>query len=310
LSWAKGMEDELLVIEPGDRIPPGVEYLYWVGCVGAIEERPKKAVRAFAELMTRAGVSFAILGPRESCTGDPARRMGNEYLFQEMAKQNIETFNEIGVRKIVASCPHCFNTIRNEYPDFGGNYEVIHHTQLLARLIAEGRLQAETPVEAKVTYHDPCYLARHNDVVSQPRSIVESIPGIESTEMHRCKGKTFCCGAGGARLWMEETIGKRINHERIDEALATNPDVVSTACPYCMIMLDDAIKDKVQAGEASEDVKVLDVSQMLMRSMRPSPVPVGGGQDPAACSPCGAKASCTECSACDTCAHSTVRNAD
>jgi Fe-S oxidoreductase len=309
MGWAKGMEDDLLILEPGQRIPPGVEYLYWVGCVGSIEERPRKAVRAFAELMNHAGVSFAILGPRETCTGDPARRMGNEYLFQEMAKQNIATFEEVGVRKIVASCPHCFNTIKNEYPDFGGSYEVLHHSQLLARLIADGRLTPHTAVEEKITYHDPCYLARHNNVMEQPRAVVEAIPGITSTEMHRHKSKTFCCGAGGARLWMEETIGKRINIERIDEALATNPDVVSTACPYCMIMLDDAVKDKIQAGEASENVKVMDVSQMLLRSMRPAPVPVGGGQDPLACaSPCGAHASCSECSACDTCKKSTVRD--
>jgi Fe-S oxidoreductase len=196
--------------------------------------------------------------------------MGNEYLFQELAKQNIATFEEIGVRKIVASCPHCFNTIAREYPDFGGSYKVLHHSELLAQLIADGRLTPHEPVEARVTYHDPCYLARHNDVMGQPRAVVESIPGIESTEMHRHKKKTFCCGAGGARLWMEETIGKRVNIERIDEALATNPDIVSTGCPYCMIMLDDAVKDKVQQGEASEDVKVLDISQVLLRSTKPT----------------------------------------
>ncbi len=307
LSWAKGIEDDLIIIEPGMRIPPDVEYLYWVGCVGALEERPKKSVRAFAELMMQAGVSFAVLGPRETCTGDPARRMGNEYLFQELAKQNIATLNEIGTRKIVASCPHCFNTLAREYPDFGGNYEVIHHSELLARLIQDGRLVPHESVEARVTYHDPCYLARHNDVMKQPRTVVESIPGVTSTEMHRHKRTTFCCGAGGARLWMEETIGKRVNIERIDEALATNPDVVSTGCPYCMIMLDDAIKDKVQAGEASEDVKILDVAQLLLRSTRPAPAAVAGGQDPAACSPCGQQASCADCSACMTCKHSTER---
>ncbi|MCA1834024.1 MAG: (Fe-S)-binding protein [Actinomycetota bacterium] len=285
LSWAKGIEDSLIIIEPGMRIPPDVEYLYWVGCVGALEERPKKSVRAFAELMIQAGVSFALLGQRETCTGDPARRMGNEYLFQELAKQNIATFEEIGVRKIVASCPHCFNTIAREYPDFGGSYKVIHHSELLAQLIEDGRLNPREPVEARVTYHDPCYLARHNDVMSQPRAVVESIPGITSTEMHRHKKKTFCCGAGGARLWMEETIGKRLNIERIDEALSTNPDIVSTGCPYCMIMLDDAVKDKVQQGEASEDVKVLDISQVLLRSTKPAPVPLpvfGGAPDDAA----------------------------
>ncbi len=266
LEWAKGIEDELIIVGPGEPIPPGIEYLYWVGCVGALEDRTKRSVRAFAELMTQARMSFAILGPNETCTGDPARRMGNEYLFQELAKQNVEMLNAIGTRKIVASCPHCFNTLAREYPDFGGTYEVIHHSELLARLIREGRLQPRTPVEARVTYHDPCYLARHNDVIAEPRAVVESIPGVSSTEMHRCKRKTFCCGAGGARLWMEETAGKRVNIERIDEALATNPDIVSTGCPYCMIMLDDAVKDKVQAGEATEDLKVLDIAQILQRS--------------------------------------------
>jgi Fe-S oxidoreductase len=265
LDWAKGLEDYLVVAD--GRLPGDVEYLYWVGCAGAFDDRAKKAVRAFAELMLRAGVSFAILGPQESCTGDPARRIGNEYLFQEMAKANIATLDSKGVRKIVASCPHCFNSIGREYPQFGGNYTVIHHSELLARLLAEGRLVPERSVEAKITYHDPCYLARHNDVIAQPRRVVESIPGIRPTEMHRCRKTTFCCGAGGARMWMEETVGKRINIERIEEALATDPDIVSTGCPYCMIMLDDAVKDKIQQGQASEDVRVLDVAQVLARSM-------------------------------------------
>ena len=265
LGWAKGLEDDIVIVN--GRIPPDVEYLYWVGCAGAFDDRAKKAVRAFAELMVKAGVSFAILGPQESCTGDPARRAGNEYLFQEMAKANIATLKEKGVRKIVASCPHCFNTMAREYPDFGGSFEVMHHTELLARLIKDGKLKPEQPVDAKVTYHDPCYLARHNDVLKEPRTVVGAIPGVEATEMHRCKKKTFCCGAGGARMWMEETAGKRINIERIEEALETGPDIVSTGCPYCMIMLDDAVKDKVQKKEASENVQVLDVAQILARSV-------------------------------------------
>ena len=265
LAWAKGLEDDIVIVN--GRVPPDTEYLYWVGCAGAFDDRAKKAVRAFAELMIQAGVSFAILGPQESCTGDPARRAGNEYLFQEMAKANISTLKEKRVRKIVASCPHCFNTMSREYPDFGGDFEVIHHTELLARLIKEGKLTPATPVDAKVTYHDPCYLARHNDVLKQPRAVVDAIPGVEATEMHRCKKRTFCCGAGGARMWMEETVGKRINIERIEEALAEDPDIVSTGCPYCMIMLDDAVKDKVQKKEASENVQVLDVAQILARSV-------------------------------------------
>ena len=265
LGWTKGLEDDLVIVN--GRIPPDVEYLYWVGCAGAFDDRAKKAVRAFAQLMIEAGVSFAILGAQESCTGDPARRAGNEYLFQEMAKANIATLKEKGTKKIVASCPHCFNTMAREYPDFGGTFEVMHHTELLAHLIKKGKLKPSQPVDAKVTYHDPCYLARHNDVLKQPRAVVGAIPGIEATEMHRCKKRTFCCGAGGARMWMEETAGKRINIERIEEALEQDPDIVSTGCPYCMIMLDDAVKDKVQKKEASENVQVLDVAQILARSV-------------------------------------------
>jgi Fe-S oxidoreductase/uncharacterized membrane protein YidH (DUF202 family) len=277
LDWTKGLEDDIVIVN--GRIPPDIEYLYWVGCAGAFDDRASKAVRSFAELMIQAGVSFAILGSQEPCTGDPARRIGNEYLYQEMAKSNIATLKEKRVQKIVASCPHCFNTIAREYPDFGGTFEVIHHSELLAHLIKAGRLKPAQPVEAKVTYHDPCYLARHNDVLKQPRSVVSSIPGVTSTEMHRCKKRTFCCGAGGARMWMEETAGKRINIERIEEALGTNPDIVSTGCPYCMIMLDDAVKDKVAKNEASENVQVLDVAQILARSVglkgrgTPAPIP-------------------------------------
>ncbi len=284
IDWAKGIEDDLVVVN--GHIPPDVTYLYWVGCAGAFDDRAKKAVRAFAELMVKANVSFAILGPQEPCTGDPARRMGNEYLYQEMAKSNIAMLKEKGTKKIVASCPHCFNTIANEYPDFGGDFEVIHHTELLAELIKDGKLKPEQDVDARVTYHDPCYLARHNDVMKQPRTVVNAIPGVTSTEMHRCKRGTFCCGAGGARMWMEETAGKRINHERIEEALGTNPDIVSTGCPYCMIMLDDAVKDKVQKKQASESVQVLDVAQILARSVglngrkkEPAPAVTDAGSD-------------------------------
>lgn len=279
LEWTKGMEDDIVVVN--GRIPGDVEYLYWVGCAGAFDDRGKKSVRAFAELMTQAGVTFAILGPQESCTGDPARRIGNEYLFQEMAKQNIETLNSKGVRKIVASCPHCFNSIAREYPQFGGNFEVIHHTQLLDELVSSGRLVPTQPLEQKVAYHDPCYLARHNDVVDAPRHVVESIPGVEAREAHNCKKRTFCCGAGGARMWMEEHEGKRINAERFDQMLETNPDVISTGCPYCTIMLDDAAKEAVQQGRASEDLKVLDVAQLLRQSVVGAPKATIGASSPA-----------------------------
>ena len=220
-------------------------------------------------------MSFAVLGPAETCTGDPARRMGNEFVFSMLAQQNVETLNEAGARKIVASCPHCFNTIANEYPQLGGNYEVIHHTQLLARLVAEGKLTPVTPIEEKITYHDPCFLGRHNKVYTPPREIMEQVPGVQAQEMHRCKERGFCCGAGGARMWMEERIGKRINTERIDEALGTDPDTISTGCPYCLVMLGDAISAKKSSGEAKESLEVVDVAQLLARSVRSSRAPAG-----------------------------------
>ena len=275
LAWTEGLDFEVPVVT--DRIPDEVEYLYWVGCAAALEDRARKTARAIAGLLHRAGVGFAVLGPRESCTGDPARRLGNEYLYQLQAQQNIETLNGVGARKVIASCPHCFNTLAREYPDLGGNYEVVHHTQLLRRLVDEGRLVPAGPVETTVTYHDPCYLGRHNDVYDAPRAVLDAVPGVRSVEMHRCRERGFCCGAGGARMWMEERIGKRVNLERTDEALATGADVVGTACPYCMVMLDDAIKQR-QAEGASEGVRVLDVAQVLEESVqareRPSAGPV------------------------------------
>jgi Fe-S oxidoreductase len=249
-----------------------VEYLFWVGCAGALEDRARKTTKAIASLLHTAGVKFAVLGPAETCTGDPARRIGNEFVFSMLAQQNIETLNEAHARKIVASCPHCFNTIANEYPQLGGNYEVIHHTQLLARLVSEGKLKPVERVDEKLTYHDPCFLGRHNRVFTPPREILEAVPGVEAVEMHRCKERGFCCGAGGARMWMEERIGKRINTERIDEALELNPDTISTACPFCMVMLGDAVSAKKSSGEAKESLEVIDVAQLLVRSVQsPSP---------------------------------------
>ena len=195
-----------------------------------------------------------------------------------LAQQNIETLNEAGVSKIVASCPHCFNTISREYPQLGGNYEVIHHTQLLAQLVADGKITPVTPIEEKVTYHDPCFLGRHNRVFTPPREIMEQVPGVQSQEMHRCKERGFCCGAGGARMWMEERIGKRIDAERIEEALGTDPDTISTGCPYCLVMLGDAVGAKNSSGEAAESLEVVDVAQLLVRSVRgrrsPPPRPI------------------------------------
>ncbi len=266
LDWAEGLDFEVPVVD--GPIGDDVQYLFWVGCAGALEDRARKTTRAIAELLHTAGVSFAVLGPAETCTGDPARRMGNEFVFSMLAQQNIETLNEAGARTIVASCPHCFNTIANEYPQLGGNYEVIHHTQLLARLVAEGKLTPVNPVNEKITYHDPCFLGRHNKVFTPPREIMEKVPGVQAQEMHRCKNRGFCCGAGGARMWMEERIGKRISTERIDEALGTDPDTISTGCPYCMVMLGDAVSAKKSSGEAKETLEVIDVAQVLARSVR------------------------------------------
>ena len=259
-------------------MPEDTEYLFWVGCAGALEDRAKKTTKAIAELLDIAGVKFAVLGGMEACTGDPARRLGMEYVFQMLAQQNVETLNEAGVTKIVASCPHCFNTLANEYPELGGTYEVVHHSQLLAKLVDEGKLTPVESVEENITYHDPCFLGRHNKVYTPPRDIMAKVPGVKTKEMHRHKERGFCCGAGGARMWMEERIGKRINTERVDEALTTNPDTVSTACPFCQVMLGDAINEKKSSGEAADSLEVVDVSQLLLRSVK-SEDPSAGGTD-------------------------------
>ncbi len=274
--WMSGLDFEVPKIE--GEIPDDIEYLFWVGCAGALEDRAKKVTRSVAELLNIAGVKYGVLGAGESCTGDPARRLGNEFVFQGQAMQNVEVLNAVfenrpekAQRKIVATCPHCFNTLSNEYPQVGGDYEVVHHTQLLGKLLEEGKLTPVQPVEGKVTYHDPCYLGRHNKVYTPPREVLSAVMGIQTEEMHRCKDRGFCCGAGGARMWMEERIGKRINVERMDEALSLDPDIVSTACPFCITMLSDAVTAKKQSGEAREEVEVLDVSQILMRAMKATP---------------------------------------
>jgi Fe-S oxidoreductase len=268
LAWTEGLPFDVRVIGRGSQIPDDVEYLFWVGCAGASDDRARASTRAVAELLHTAGVEFAVLGPLETCTGDPARRMGNEFVYQQLAQQNVATLQSVGARKIVASCPHCFNTIAREYPQIGGDFEVVHHTELLATLVAEGRLHTTSAVDSSVTYHDPCYLGRHNKVYGQPRDVLAAVPGLTSTEMPRCKERGFCCGAGGARMWMEERVGKRINHERIDEALALDPDVVVTACPYCRVMLGDAVRDRQSQGSARADVVVIDVAEVLLRSVR------------------------------------------
>src|SRR5579862_9198838 len=266
--WMGELDFEVPVVD--GKIGDDVEYLFWVGCAGALEDRAKKTTKAIATLLHQAGVRFAVLGPAETCTGDPARRIGNEFVFSMLAQQNIETLNAAAPRTIVASCPHCFNTLAREYPQLGGTYEVIHHTQLLAKLVQQGRLTPVTAVQETVTYHDPCFLGRHNKVYTPPREIIEAVPGTTATEMHRCKNRGFCCGAGGARMWMEERIGKRINTERIEEALALNPDTISTSCPYCLVMLGDAVSAKKASGEAKETLEVVDVAQLLAKSVSPA----------------------------------------
>jgi len=267
LEWTANLDFEVPVID--GEIPEDVEYLYWVGCAGAFDDRGKKQVESVARTLHRAGVKFAILGPQESCSGDPARRVGNEYLFQEMAKANIETMQGAKVKKVVASCPHCFNTIKNEYPALGGDFEVVHHAELVDHLYRAGKLKPGTSYSGTVTYHDPCYLGRHNRVFDEPRSLLNAIPGVTQVEMGRCREKGFCCGAGGARMWMEENIGKRVNMDRTMEALGTGADIVSTACPFCMIMIDDAVK-----ANGREDVRVMDITQVFEQSLLE---PVGAG---------------------------------
>ncbi|WP_301126891.1 (Fe-S)-binding protein [Streptomyces cacaoi] len=294
LEWTKELEKETGIQVPvvGKTVEDltEVEYLYWVGCAGALEDRAKKTTKAFAELLHIAGVNFAIMGGDEKCTGDSARRLGNEFLFQQLGEENVGTLNAAfgeslteegevdpetrkptASKKIVATCPHCFNTLANEYPQLGGHYEVIHHTQLLQHLVDEGKLVPVTPVEGLITYHDPCYLGRHNKVYTPPREIIGKVPGLRNEEMHRHKERGFCCGAGGARMWMEERIGKRINNERVDEALSLNPDIVSTACPFCLVMLTDSVNGKKNDGQAKENLQVVDVAQLLLDSVRTPP---------------------------------------
>ncbi|MFG2831924.1 heterodisulfide reductase-related iron-sulfur binding cluster [Streptomyces sp. NPDC048434] len=293
LAWTKEVDFEIPVVGKDVEDLTEVEYLYWVGCAGALEDRAKKTTKAFAELLHIAGVKFAIMGGDEACTGDSARRLGNEFLFQQLGQQNVESLNMAfgedsedestkkpkSSKKIVATCPHCFNTIANEYPQLGGEFEVIHHTQLLQHLIDEGKLTPVTPVEGLITYHDPCYLGRHNKVYTPPREIIAKVPGLRSEEMHRHKERGFCCGAGGARMWMEERIGKRINNERVDEALSLNPDIVSTACPFCLVMLTDSVNGKKNDGKAKESIQVVDVAQLLLDSVR-TPVDPAGDEEP------------------------------
>jgi Fe-S oxidoreductase len=252
----------------------GYEYLFWVGCAGAYEDRAKKTTKAVAELLAAAGVKYLVLGEGETCNGDSARRSGNEFLFQQLAAQNVETLNDLfeGVervdRKVVVTCPHCFNTLGREYPQLGGTYTVLHHTQLLNRLIRDKKLVPVKPVDGEgsdITYHDPCYLGRHNKVYDAPRELIGA-SGAKLTEMPRHADRGLCCGAGGARMWMEEHIGKRVNHERVEEALDTGASKIATGCPFCRVMMTDGVDDVAAANDLPK-AEVLDVAQLLLGSL-------------------------------------------
>lgn len=266
LAWAKGLDFDVPVLGVDVESAAEIEYLFWVGCAGAYEDRAIRTTKAVAELLHTAGVSFAVLGDGESCTGDPARRAGNEILFQMLASANVEMLNEVGATKIVVTCAHCFNTISREYPQLGGRYEVVHHTELLNTLVADGRLvPMDAGDERAITYHDPCYLGRHNQVYAPPRDLLGAIPGLTVTEMPRNKEQSFCCGGGGARVWMEETIGTRIGTARAEEALATGASTIATACPFCTVMLTDGV---AAAGGAAE---VSDIAVLLLDRVREAP---------------------------------------
>ncbi|AVX20604.1 Fe-S oxidoreductase [Carboxydocella sporoproducens DSM 16521] len=255
--WAQELSVPLLVEDSE------VEYLYWPGCSGAFDNRNKKVAIAVVKLLQKAGVSFGILGTEEKCCGDSARRLGNEYLFQNLAQENIETMNGYGVRKIITSCPHCYNTIKNEYPHFGGNYQVYHHSEFLAQLLKEGRLKPQKKLDLQCTYHDSCYLGRYNDIYTEPRAILDTITGLAVLEMERNREKGFCCGAGGGRMWLEEHIGKRINLERTEQALTTGANTIVTACPFCLTMLEDGTKMK----NVNETIKTKDLAELLWESL-------------------------------------------
>jgi Fe-S oxidoreductase len=280
LAWAKDLPFPVPVVGVDVEDAAGLEYLFWVGCAGAYEDRAKRTTRAVAELLHVAGVDFAVLGDGEQCTGDPARRAGNEMLFQMLAQANVEVLTEVRAQRIVVTCAHCFNTIAREYPQLGGRFEVVHHTELLERLLAEGRLTVAAPDAAPdavpdtapggtVTYHDPCYLGRHNEIYSPPRELLAAVPGLALAEMPRTRERSFCCGGGGARVWMEETTGTRISTDRAAEAIGTGARTIATGCPFCTIMLNDGVAANGRGPAAGGDaVEVLDVAQLLLPAVR------------------------------------------
>ncbi len=257
-AWAKGLDIPIMAEHPE------AEYLYYVGCAGSFDDRNKRTTQAVASILKKAGVDFAILGKEELCNGETARRIGNEYLFQSMAEMCNEVLQGYNVKKILTNCPHCFNTLKNEFPQFGGNYEVVHATEFVRELIEQGRVTLGDSGEKKtVTYHDSCYLGRYNDIFDAPRQILQSMPGVKLKEMDRSRKFGMCCGAGGGRMWMEEDTDKRVNLKRVDQALETKPDAVAVACPFCMTMIDDGLKAKRPDG----DVEALDVMEMVASRM-------------------------------------------
>jgi Fe-S oxidoreductase len=279
MEWAAGLDFEVPLVGETVASLDDVDWLFWVGCAGAYEDRAKKTTRAVAELLHTAGVSFAVLGNGETCTGDPARRAGNEFVFAGLAAQNAQTFREHRAKKVVTTCAHCFNTLKNEYAEFGVELEVVHHTQLLNRLVRDGRL---TPLpdgashrgpKHRITYHDPCFLGRHNQVYAPPRELLAVIPGADFVEMERNSERSFCCGAGGARMWMEERIGERINANRTAEAVGTGANQIAVGCPFCRVMLSDGLTAAQASGTARDEVEVLDVAQMLLAAIKPALTP-------------------------------------
>jgi Fe-S oxidoreductase/nitrate reductase gamma subunit len=263
--WMKGLEVKTMA-EDSD-----IDLLFFVGCAGSFDDRNKRVATSLVKILKASGVKFSVLGTEEGCCGDSARRIGNEYLYQTLVQTNIEVFKNYGAKKIMTMCPHCFNTLKNEYPQFGGKYEVIHYTQFLAEALGSGKLKLKKPLEKVITYHDSCYLGRANEVYEEPRRVIQSIPGLKLVEMERNRIRSFCCGAGGGRMWMEEKLGTRINQIRTDQAVQTKANWVGTACPYCLTMIGDGIKEK----GLEESIAAFDLSELVAQALDSSPAPAG-----------------------------------
>lgn len=241
-----------------------VDVVFWSGCMGAFDKRYRNATKSFAQIMNEAGVKYGVLGSEEKCTGDPARRLGNEYLFSTFAQQNAETLKRYNVKKVVTACPHCMHSLKNEYTQFGVDLEVKHHTEFISELITEGKIKPKTAINETVTYHDSCYLGRYNDIYDAPRKTLDNIPGLNIVEMDKNRDKGMCCGAGGGRMFLEEHEGKRVNIERTEQALSTGATTIAAACPFCMTMMNDGVKAK----ERTDDVKVRDISEIVLESLK------------------------------------------